>query len=58
MKGILKGSKGNSNPPWSLHIESFWETHFINLPEVKGQVVVYGLHIATPKYQNLPFEST
>ena len=34
-----KASKGNSGSPWSLHIGSFWKTHFINPPEVRGQVV-------------------
>jgi hypothetical protein len=40
-----KAPKGNSECPWSLHIRSFWKTHFINPPEVHGQVVrllIYG----------------
>jgi hypothetical protein len=32
-----KAPKGNSESPWSLHIRSFWKTHFINPPEVKDQ---------------------
>jgi hypothetical protein len=24
---------------WSLHIDSFWKIHFINPPEVRGQVL-------------------
>jgi hypothetical protein len=27
--------------PWSLHIRSFWEIHFINPPEVQGRVRPY-----------------
>jgi hypothetical protein len=40
-----KAPKGKSESPWSLHIRSFWKTHFINPPEVHGQVVrllIYG----------------
>ncbi len=40
-----KGSKRILEPLWSLHIGIFWEIHFINLPEVQGQVVgllIYG----------------
>jgi hypothetical protein len=33
-----KTPKGKSESPWSLHIGSFWKTHFINPPEVQGQV--------------------
>jgi hypothetical protein len=29
-KGIKKTPKGISESSWSLHIGSFWETHFIN----------------------------
>jgi hypothetical protein len=28
-----------AEPPWSLHIGSFRKIHFINPPEVRGQVV-------------------
>jgi hypothetical protein len=44
-EGIIQGRqrrkapKGNSESPWSLHMRSFWKTHFINPPEVQGQVV-------------------
>jgi hypothetical protein len=34
-----KGSKGKLKSPWSLHIGPFWKTHFINPPEVHGQIV-------------------
>jgi len=34
----IKAPKGKSETPWSLHIRTFWETHFINPPEVQGQV--------------------
>jgi hypothetical protein len=34
-----KAPKGRKNPPWSLHIGIFWKIHFINPPEVRGQVV-------------------
>jgi len=34
-----KTPKGKSESPWSLHIGSFWKTHFINPPEVQGQAV-------------------
>jgi hypothetical protein len=28
------------NPPWSLHIRSFWKTHFINPPrKIRDSVV-------------------
>jgi len=33
---IKKAAKGNSKSPWSLHIGSFWKTHFINPPEAVG----------------------
>jgi hypothetical protein len=36
---IRKALKENSKSPWSLHIGSFWKVHFINPPEVRGQVV-------------------
>jgi len=35
----IKAPKGKSESPWSLHIRSFWKIHFINPPEVRGQVV-------------------
>jgi hypothetical protein len=35
---IRKAPKGNSESPWSLHIGIFWKIHFINPPEVQGQV--------------------
>jgi hypothetical protein len=34
-----KAPKESSKSPWSLHIRSFWKIHFINPPEVRGQVV-------------------
>jgi len=34
-----KAPKGYSKSPWSLHIGSFRKVHFINPPEVHGQVV-------------------
>jgi hypothetical protein len=34
-----KAPKGKSESPWSLHIGSFWKTHFINPPEVRARVV-------------------
>jgi len=34
-----KAPKGKSESPWSLHIRSFWKTHFINPPEEQGRVV-------------------
>ena len=37
--GKGKAPKGISESPWSLHIGTFWKTHFINPPEVQGQVV-------------------
>jgi hypothetical protein len=30
---------GEGKFPWSLHIGAFWKIHFINPPEVQGQVV-------------------
>jgi hypothetical protein len=36
---IRKAPKGNSESLWSLHTGSFWKIHFINPPEVRGQVV-------------------
>jgi hypothetical protein len=35
-----KAPKGKSESPWSLHIRSFWKIHFINPPEVRGQVFI------------------
>jgi hypothetical protein len=35
-----KAPKGISESPWSLHMRSFWKTHFINPPEVQRQVVI------------------
>jgi hypothetical protein len=32
-----KAPKGKSESAWSLHIRSFWKTHFINPPEPRGQ---------------------
>jgi hypothetical protein len=43
--------------PWSLHIRSFWKTHFINPPEVHGQVVrllIYGKVNCDAKVSKLP----
>jgi hypothetical protein len=34
-----KAPRGKSEFPWSLHIRSFWKTHFINPPEVQSQVI-------------------
>jgi hypothetical protein len=34
-----KAPKGSFESPWSLHIRFLWKTHFINPPEVGGQVV-------------------
>ena len=34
-----RAPKGKSKAPWGLHIRSFWKIHFINPPEVQGQVV-------------------
>jgi len=53
-----KGSKGKLKSPWSLHIGTFWKTHFINPPEVRGQVVrlvVYGLYTDDAKVSKTPF---
>jgi len=36
-----KAPKGKSESPWSLHNGSFWKIHFINPPEVKGQIVEF-----------------
>ena len=36
-----KAPEGNSESPWSLHIRSFWKIHFINPPEVQGQIVSF-----------------
>jgi hypothetical protein len=44
-RGRKKAPKGNSESPWSLPMRSFWKTHFINPPEVRGQIVrflIYG----------------
>jgi hypothetical protein len=42
--GLVKGKtrkapRGKSESPWSLYIGIFWKIHFINPPEVRGQVV-------------------
>jgi len=43
-RGILKGRRERPqrdiNSPWSLHIRSFWKTHFINPPEALGAGLV------------------
>jgi hypothetical protein len=55
-----KAPKGKSESPWSLHIRSFWKTHFINPPEEQGQVVKLQIHaksMTMPRYQNPLFES-
>jgi hypothetical protein len=36
VKKVKKAAKGFFESPWSLHIGSFWETHFINPPEALG----------------------
>jgi hypothetical protein len=36
---IEKAPKAKSKSPWSLHIGTFWKTHFINPPEEQGQVL-------------------
>jgi hypothetical protein len=38
LRKAKKAPKGKSESPWSLHIRSSWKTHFINPPEVQGQV--------------------
>jgi hypothetical protein len=43
-KGHFKSSREERlqrdiSSTWSLYIGSFWTTHFINPPEVRGQVV-------------------
>jgi len=35
----IKGSNGKTIALWSLHIGSFWKTHFVNPPKVGGQSV-------------------
>jgi len=52
----VKASKG-IQIPWRLHIRSFWKIHFINPPEVQGQVVklfVYGWKNDDPKISKSP----
>ena len=42
---------------WSLHIKSFWKIHFINPPEVQGQVVsllIYRWDNDDPKVPKFP----
>jgi hypothetical protein len=56
-----KAPKRKSKSPWSLHIGSFWKTHFINPPEVHGRWLVcssMGRTKTRPKYQNPLFRST
>jgi hypothetical protein len=36
---IKKGSKGIQESPGAYHMGIFWKIHFINPPEVRGQVV-------------------
>jgi hypothetical protein len=36
---IRKGSKGMQESHGAYHMGIFWKTHFINPPEVRGQVV-------------------
>jgi hypothetical protein len=47
MKAETKGSKGNSESPWSLHIGSFWKTHFIN-PRAQSAHYLEGRVTARP----------
>jgi hypothetical protein len=58
----MKAPKGKSESPRSLHIGAFWKTHFINPPEVQGQVVRLSTHLWAGKplmlrYQNPIFRS-
>jgi len=54
---IKKAPNGKSESTWSLHIGSFWKIHFINPPEVQGQVVgllIYGLENDDAKISKFP----
>jgi hypothetical protein len=48
--------RGKSESPWSLHIGSFWKIHFINPPEVQGQLarLIYGWENVDAKVPRSP----
>jgi hypothetical protein len=58
MKTEKKKAPGIKEFPRSLHIRSFWKTHFINPPEVQVGLLACsfkGRIMTETKYQNSPF---